>query len=261
MNKSLFSSSIILLIFILGLGSCKGTKKATGVIKTDAKLENLVSQIATNAFHPEWFKAKAQLQYRADGRGLSFTSTIISKDKELLWLNGKKFGIEGARILVKPDSIFAINRLQKQYLSEDMSWVAREYDLPTLLSEAISLNHLQDIFIGNPILDIIPYTKLSYIDAETLLTGEKDNYSTQLIINPNNLQTRSFNFTQGENIMYVKYSDYRQVNDTHMIAFKRELLIERPEEEDINLSIQYDNIIIDEPQSIKFSIPSSYSKM
>lgn len=243
------------------MSSCKSAKKTIGTKANDATLENLVSKIDASAFHPEWFKAKAQLQYKADGRGLSFTSTIISKDKELLWLNGKKFGIEGARILVKPDSIFAINRLQKEYLSDDMTWVAREYDLPTLLSEAISLNHLQDIFIGNPILDIIPYTDLANRDAETLLTGEQDGYASQLIINPANLQTRFFTFTQGENNMTVKYSDYRPVNDTHSIAYKREVLIERPGEQDLQLSIQYDNIVIDEPQSIKFSIPGNYSKM
>ena len=142
-----------------------------------------------------------------------------------------------------------------------MTWVAREYDLPSLLSEAISLDHLQDIFIGNPLLDIIPYTDLSYIDAETLLTGEQDGYASQLIINPANLQTRFFTFTQGENIMTVKYSDYRPINDTNMIAYKRELLIERPEEQDLQLTIQYDNITIDDPQSVKFNIPGNYSRM
>lgn len=243
------------------MSSCKSAKKATGTVTKDATLENLVSKIDANAFRPEWFKAKANLQYKADGRGLSFTSTIISKNKEFLWLNGKKFGIEGARILIHPDSIFAINRLAREYLSEDMTWVAREYDLPSLLSEAISLDHLQDIFIGNPLLDIIPYTDLSYIDAETLLTGEQDGYASQLIINPANLQTRFFTFTQGENIMTVKYSDYRPINDTNMIAYKRELLIERPEEQDLQLTIQYDNITIDEPQSVKFNIPGNYSRM
>lgn len=261
MNRIQFLPSFILLTLILGLSSCKGSKKATGATKTDAKLESLVNQINANTFHPEWFKAKAQLQYKAEGQGMTFTSTIISKDKELLWLNGKKFGIEGARILVKPDSVFAINRLQRQYLSEDMTWVAREYDLPSLLSEAISLDHLQDIFIGNPILDIIPYTELSNKDADALLIGEQDGYASQLLIDPTNLQTRLFTFTQGENILTVKYSDYRPINDTHLIAYKRELLIERPDEQDIQLNIQYSNVVIDEPQSIKFSIPSSYSKM
>jgi len=257
---SSFVHFVILFIFIASISSCK-SKKVLVTDTKDATLENLVSQIQSNAFYPEWFKAKAQLQYKADGRGLSFTSTIISKDKELLWLNGKKFGIEGARILVKPDSIFAINRLQKEYLADDMNWVAREYELPSLLSEAISLNHLQDIFIGNPILDIISYSDLVNKDNEVLLTGEKDGFASKLIINPNNLQTRFFTFSQGENNMTVKYSDYRPVNNSHSIAYKRELLIQRPDEEDLQLTIQYDNIVIDEPQSVKFKIPGSYSKM
>ena len=243
------------------MSSCKGSKKATGTIAKDATLENLISKIDANAFHPEWFKAKAQLQYKEGGRGLSFSSTIISKNEEFLWLNGKKFMIEGARILVTSDSIFAMDKINKKFVSDDMSWVAREYELPSLLSEAISLDHLQDIFIGNPILDIISYSNISDKETDVLLSGEQDGYASQLIIDPESLETRYFTFTQGENNMTVKYSDYRPVNDTHAIAFKRELLIERPGEQDLQLTIQYDNIVIDEPQSIKFNIPSSYSRM
>ena len=55
------------------MSSCKSAKKATGTVTKDATLENLVSKIDANAFRPEWFKAKANLQYKADGRGLSLS--------------------------------------------------------------------------------------------------------------------------------------------------------------------------------------------
>ena len=114
------------LVFILGMSSCKSAKKASGTSSNDATVENLVSKIDANAFHPEWFKAKAQLQFRENGRGLSFSSTIISKNDEFIWLNGKKFMIEGARILVTADSLFAIDKINKKFVSDNMDWVARE---------------------------------------------------------------------------------------------------------------------------------------
>ena len=259
-SNSSFINYLLLLLFIGSIASCK-SKKAIVDDTKDVAVETFVNKVQANAFHPEWFKAKAQLQYKENGRGLSFTSTIISKDKEFLWLNGKKFFIEGARILIKPDSIFAVDKINKKFVSDDMGWVAREYELSSLLGEAVSLNHLQDIFIGNPILDIIPYSNLSNKEADVLLTGEQDGYASQLIIDPNSLETKRFSFSQGENNMTVKYSDYRPVNGNHSVAYKREVLIERPGEGDLELTIQYDNIIIDEPQPIKFNIPSNYSRM
>lgn len=261
MNKLFTFASWSILLMVFCLSSCKSSKKSILTSDKVTAVDDLISKIDDKAFRPSWFKAKAQLQYKADGRGLSFTSTIISKDNEVLWLNGKKFGMEGARIMVTPDSVFALNRLQREYLADDISWVADEYELPALLGEAISLKHLQDIFIGNPIMDIIPYTQLTNKENEILLNGNREDYKSELMVDQNNLQARYFTFTQGESTLTVKYSDYRLIDDTHAIAYKRNIIINRPGEEELVLNIIYDNITIDQAQEFKFRIPSSYKKM
>ncbi len=262
MNK-IFSINywFILAIFFV-FTSCKATKKATVVDKKEnSELEDLVSKLDHNSFHPEWFRAKAQMQAKMDGQGLSFTSTIISKNKELLWFNGKKFSIEGARFLMTPDSIFILNRMQRKYLSEEKDWVAQEYELPALIAEAIDLEYMQDIFIGNPILDIIPYTETELVEEEVLLRGKKAGYTSELMIDPNTMHTRYFQLSQGENLMTVNYSDYRMIEGNQPFAFRRDISIQRPGEGDIQVSILYDNIVINEEQNVKFNIPGNYSKM
>ena len=192
---------------------------------------------------------------------MSFSSTILSKDEELLWLNGKMFGIEGARILVTQDSIFALNRLQKSYLAEDMDWVADEYTLPALLAEAVDLDHLQDIFIGNPILDVIPYTEFTQKEDDYILAGHLEDYTSSLLVDASTMQTRYFNLAQEGSQLTVEYSDYRLVDGKHYIAHRRDITVQRPNEQDILLTILYNSIEIDKEQDIKFSIPGSYSKM
>lgn len=249
------------LFIFLGLFSCKASKKASTDVAKESEVESVVSALEAQSFHPTWFKAKAKLQSKINGRGMSFSSTIVSKDKELLWLNGKMFGIEGARIKVTPDSIFALNRLKKEYLEERMDWVAREYDLPSILAEAIDLEHMQDIFIGNPILDVIPLTEIVPKESDYLLTGMESNYLTELMVNSSTMHTKYFYLSQGDSKLTVEYSDYRLVDEKHAIAHRRDITIQRPDEDDINVSILYDNVTIDEEQSVKFSIPGSYSKM
>ncbi len=224
-------------------------------------VEDILTKIDATIFRPEWFRAKAQLQSRIDGKGMSFTSTIISKNEEVLWMNGKKFGIEGARFMFTPDSIYAINRLQREYLAEEMTWVSNEFELPSILTQALDLNHIQDIFIGNPILDIIPYTEIIPKESEILLSGNRDGYQTELMVNAASMQARYFTLTQGESTLTIKYSDYRLVDGKHTMAYRRDVLVNRPNEDEILLSILYDNIIINKAQDIKFNIPGSYSRM
>jgi len=250
-----------ILFLFLGFASCKASKKVSVDTPKMSALDDIVSKLEANSFHPEWFKAKASLQAKMDGQGLSFSSTIISKNKEMLWLNGKKFGIEGARFLITPDSIFALNRLQREYLSEEMAWVAEEYKLPQILAEAIDLEHMQDIFIGNPILDVIPYTEITNKENDMILTGSKNEYQSEMMVNNSDLYTRYFNLSDGMSTLYVSYSDYRKVDEVHAIAHRRDITIKRSGEGDIQLSIIYDNITINEEQKIKFDIPGNYSRM
>ena len=250
-------SLIIMLVFF----SCKSSKNASSDTNKNSEIDSIVTILEDNSFHPTWFKAKAKLQTKMDGRSMSFSSTILSKDKEMLWLNGKMFGIEGARILVTKDSVFALNRLQKSYLADDIDWVADQYALPQLLAEAINLDHLQDIFIGNPILDVIPYTDIIKKESDYLLAGSKEDYTSSLMVDASTMQTRSFYLAQSDSELTVEYSDYRKVDDRHAIAHRRDITVKRPNEEDILLSIIYNSVDINKEQNIKFDIPSNYSKM
>jgi hypothetical protein len=246
---------------MLGLFSCKASKKATDNTSKDSELENIVAVLEKNSFHPKWFKAKAKLQTKMNGRSMSFSSTILSKDKEKIWLNGKMFGIEGARILVTQDSVFALNRLDKTYIADEIDWVAQEYALPQLLAEAMNLDHLQDIFFGNPILDVIPYTDIIRKESDYLLAGTKEDYTSSLMIDAATMQAKYFHLTQADSELTVAYSDYRMVDDKHTMSYRRDITVKRPNEEDILLSIIYNSVDIDKEQNIKFDIPSSYSRL
>jgi len=248
------------LIILLGLCSCKASKKTVVEKAVASEIESLINTLETNAFHPTWFKAKAKLQSKMDGKSMSFSSTILIKDNEKLWLNGKMFGIEGARILVTQDSVFALNRLQKTYLADDIDWVAQEYALPQILAEAIDLKHLQDIFIGNPILDVIPYTEIDKRESDYVLAGNKEGYTSTLMVDATTFQTKSFYLAQSDSQLTVQYSDYRMV-DERAIAHRRDITVKRPNEEDILLSIIYNSVDINKELNIKFDIPGSYSEM
>jgi len=170
------------LIILLGLFSCKASKKTVAEKAVSSEIESIVTTLENNSFHPKWFKAKAKLQTKMDGRSMSFSSTI-------------------------------------------------------------------------------PYTDIVKKESDYLLAGTKEDYSSSLMVDAATMQTKYFYLAQSDSQLTVEYSDYRMVDGKHAMAHRRDIIVKRSNEEDIQLSIIYNSVDIDKEQNIKFDIPSSYSKM
>ena len=62
----------------------------------------------------------------------------------LIWMNIKKASVEVARILVTPDSVYIINRLDREYYIKGLDFVEEKFNLPAHFVT------LQTALLGNP---------------------------------------------------------------------------------------------------------------
>jgi len=60
-----------------------------------------------------------------------------------IWVSFSMLGIEGARVLATPDSVYFMNKLEKQYFIGDYASLEKRVGFP------VSFTLLQDMFIGN----------------------------------------------------------------------------------------------------------------
>ena len=96
----------------------------------------------------------------------SFTFNIRMIKDSIIWMQLKKFGLEGARVLATKDSLFAVDRLHRTFMKK--SWAS----IQTQMNAPIDFAVLYEILSGNPVyfnngFDSLQTTeKMKYISSQ-----------------------------------------------------------------------------------------------
>ena len=157
---------LVILFFTIGFQSCKSKKNLTKFPPAAAVVEqNTSSQkvelkkksdinakyfaIKNAAFQPEFFSAKASLDYNDTELPLSFLMNVnvkIEKDKRI-WLSASVMLLgEMARVMFTPDSIRILDKYNKKYISKDYSYLKK------FASVDFNYSFVQNLIWGNVIL-------------------------------------------------------------------------------------------------------------
>ncbi|HNB34099.1 MAG TPA: DUF4292 domain-containing protein, partial [Bacteroidia bacterium] len=122
MNKIL-QITLCVLIPMLVFNACKVTKKSEKpiVIKPIAKLEEqgaetLLKNIVDSAFFGKWISGKATVNTNIDGDKNNFNVSLRICRDSAIWISvSPLLGIEAVRILLTPDTVRFLDRINKEY--------------------------------------------------------------------------------------------------------------------------------------------------
>lgn len=251
-NKALFFLASLLL-----LAACKTSKGTVAAPKNKETPDYLLKKMAANQINADWFSAKAKIRYEDEERSVSITSTIKLKKDSVLWMNVKKLGIELARLLVTPDSIFILNRFENSYVAEELQMVERLYNLPA------NLNVLQSILLGNPIfLTMRNWTseiKGTNHYLQSVDTRNQNNYwlSPQDFL----LQQMELADKQNARAVNLKFDEYVTLIGDKKFSYIRKLELKSPDTGDVLVDLEFSNVQINTPEEIRFEIPSRYTQI
>ena len=260
MSYNKFFTFLFLISISLSIGSCKASKKSKeDKGKKEITVESISSILDKNQIRPEWFSAKAQINYNDGNQKLGFTSSIISQKDQVFWMNGKKFGFEAGRVMFKSDSLFILDRLNKRYFKDNSKSLGQKYALPDAFIKELSVRNLQDIFLGNSLHNIIPYSELTTLEDHYLLSGTKEEVTSTLLLRKVDFVPTQATIKQGDMEVNIQYKDHRIFNGL-MFSYNRVIQMMSPGQQ-VNLDLNYSNIDMETPKKILFSIPSRYSVM
>ncbi|WP_168797524.1 DUF4292 domain-containing protein [Neolewinella litorea] len=113
----------------------------TGKLRLAQVLRAIDDKRATS----EWMDARARVDVASENFSIGGTAYIRLHRDKAIWMSVKKFGIEGARALIRPDSFFLYNRLEGEYIAEPLSYIEEKYKIPA------RFDLLQEIFFGNAV--------------------------------------------------------------------------------------------------------------
>jgi Domain of unknown function (DUF4292) len=143
------------LLVVLALGSrCGGGKSAaTGAaspataVRPADFLQKQSQKQAKSAEKIKDLAARVDLYTEMEGQAISAQGNLVWYRDQFILLAVKKFGIEGMRIKITPDSIHILDRLQKTYTVTALRETVSRFNLPANIPP---FTIIQDALLGLP---------------------------------------------------------------------------------------------------------------
>ncbi|TAF44374.1 MAG: DUF4292 domain-containing protein [Sphingobacteriales bacterium] len=150
--------------------ACKTQKSSIAISKPTKKTqENLLMQQFTQAdITFNTFSTKAKTEIKIDSSTYNINVNIRIKKNDTIWISASYFGIEAGRVLITPDSIKFLNRLQAQYFIKPFSYLHK------FTNPKIDFLALEAMLTGNT----LPF----YYNKENVITADSTGYTIKGLI-------------------------------------------------------------------------------
>ncbi len=187
MRLVLFALSVLL----LAAGCNKKMRGEDGRdgISISRKSSKVIRGLEDNRFSAQYLEGKARVKVESEQFNIGGTAVIRVERDKAIWIAVKKFGFEGARALIRPDSFFVINRLNGDYTAEPLSFIEERYKIPA------RFDILQEMVMGNAVF----FSKdldLATEGESYILTGKDNRFATRHVVDARGYKLKEMELTE-----------------------------------------------------------------
>ena len=246
---------IILLSIIVLLGACTATKKASQTENTQTiTADFLVQKLKDQSIDYQWFEGRSKMRYIDMTQNRSIKTVIRMKKDSVIWMSFQLLGLEGARVMMTPDTVYVINRLNKEYYVKPLSFVEEIAKIPADFSA------IQGILVGNPILYPTNYD-LENRDSLYLLSTDTI-FNTTYKVTAETYRLKSLILKDESNQKVdMAFENYQELETGQIFSMLRDIIMSSPTRGNASVSIEYTKVQFDVPKTISFNIPDSYKRV
>jgi hypothetical protein len=252
--------------------SCRSTKKLQSAISkkdtvavitvdTDSlkNIDDVMGNVKKHHIDFNTFSAKIKVQYEDNkGKQPDINAFVRMKKDSLIWIsiNATFLNIEAFRVLISRDSIWILNKLDKQVEYHSLSYLEDVAKIP------LDFNTLEDLILGNPIYvgnRIVAYKKT---ENRILISTVGEHFKNLLTLSATNNDLVERSKLDDINLAYnrtgdLTYYEYENKSGVFFSTF-REITVAEKTKVDITLNFkQYD---FNNDLSFPFSIPKNYKR-
>lgn len=186
----------------------------------------------------------------------TFNATLRWKKGERIWISMGILGIEGVRLMITPDSIKVIDRINAEYLNKPYSYL-QKYTKMNLPYE-----DLERLLRGLPLRIDANQLEVSKSDTAQLWKSTfGETIETSALFTTINKMLIEFTAkdTLFQRSLFSRYSDFRTMNGK-LFPFERYIFI-RKEAESIELTMKFTDLQLASGLSYPFEIPAKYNEI
>src|SRR5690554_986515 len=255
-NRKYLLGIMILLIFSnCAVKKPKESNIEVGKAISSSEKKTIISQLEERQILYTTFNGKAKTKLEINDKTFNATLNLRIKHQEAIWISVTAFlGIEVARVLITPDRIKIMNRLQGEYTDKPFDYIYN------FTSKEMGFDEIENLLVGNsmkftlnPKVDFF-YTSLgfeaqgNYMDLDFLMQFEKD-----LSLAQNKFSQKSAN-----QILTSNYNDFEEIMG-QTIPKDIQILI-KADKVELNAVMNYNSINLNEELNFPFQIPSNFKQ-
>ena len=242
---------------LLLVGSCKTTKEVGMSSGLPKKLDKTLKLVQENNpdFNTLTISGKAKLDIPKEGVDIRLSYRMNILKDSLIWIRVSKLGIEAVRVMITPDSIFAIDNLMERFIRSGFEPAQKYTGLE------VNFEILQDLLIGN--LNMIPKrveSSKAEIDSEWLtLTGNEKGTGFSYTLSKKwlklvKIQALNPALLQETEITYGGFETYGK----GLLPEEGSIRVSKPEK--VELDFTHSRVRVDPDKiSVKFQVPKGYT--
>lgn len=241
-----------MLFFILSFLLSHLTMAQSNSDSTGLNVDSIINKITDQQPVYKTLSARAKIDWEDENGEQKFQATIRLKSDSLLWMSLGVAGIEGARLLITPDSFRLMNKLTMVYTASDFNF------LRNLILFPLNFKMLQQIIWGRKILINENVSMAATEDSATVLYFESNklleklwvdtaHYTIQKIL----LKDKLFN--QNMTITFGAYN----YSEAKPFSYQRNIVINR-DSDVLKLSMEFTKINFNGNLAFPFEVSEKY---
>ena len=207
------------------------------------------------------YSSKLSMEISIDGQQLSSSAQLRIIKDSVIWISiTPMLGIELARAIITKDSIKAVNRWDKTYMSEPISYLEK------FTGTKIDFNTLQAALVGNAYF--IPTLEPYYLTSTKPVVFQSNSLEIDKKLNPfttKHIQTATpagrlykLQVEQLEKSLQIDYLNYIVVES---FLFPNQLKLQAKGSKPLVADVQIEKIELNQAVKVEFKIPTNYVRI
>ena len=256
-------NKLLIALCLLVMVSCKARKKLVVVPQTPVqtpaptpivKAVNPIDDIKARQLSFNTFAAKASTSLNIDDNSNDVTLNIRINHDRKIWVSVTAvLGIEVARALITPDSLYVINKLQGVYLKKPFSYIY------TYASKQINYKTLEALLVGNAMPEILndPRVILQPTNGNVTLSGKLQDLVYRLTLGPDK-KAQQLNLSNPAEAQTLQVTNNVPVQADNKIVPSQIDIQSAIKSKKIQVNLHYTKVDFDQQLEYPFNIPERY---
>ncbi len=253
-----FGKCSLLLAVALAALAMSGCKPAAAVQATELRprsADYIVRRVARHQVQAHWLSGRARIDFQGQGGHERINAVIRLQRDSALMLAFRKYNVEAARVLVRPDSIFVLDRINKQYLADDIGFIRRQFGVP------FGFRELQMLVLGNPVLLGTQYeARIDSLWYVLESDGRRYDGTWWFGADWRLRKMRLYDPLRDEELIY-RLDAWQPDEGGTLFSYLRTLEVFTPATGAWQVEVSFSKVTLDEPKPLKFEIPAHYTKV